>query len=302
MFTFSPHVSSICAKATSRLQVMKALAGTSWGQDKETLLLTYNSIIKPILTYASPIWYPATSKTNIIKLQTIQNKALRITTGCVLKTDIQHLHSEGKVLPISIHLRMLCAQFYASALRPIHPSNSLVTTHPGPRPDRAGLLQTTVASDVSGLTDADGSMDPDMYKEATKMIHTSAVSNHLLLRPPNKVLQLPAPDISASEADLPRPHRTTLAQLRSGHCSRLLTYRQTIGLSPTDICPECRSEPHTTPHLFECSATPTTLCLTDLWENPVQVAGHLTSLSAFNTLPPLEQQGPRPPPEPPPGM
>jgi len=102
MFTFSPHISSICAKAASRLQVMKALAGTSWGQDKETLLLTYNSIIKPILTYASPVWYPATSNTNITKLQTIQNNALRITTGCVLKTDMQHLHSECQILPISV--------------------------------------------------------------------------------------------------------------------------------------------------------------------------------------------------------
>jgi len=280
---------------------MKALAGTSWGQDKETLLPTYNSIIKPILTYASPVWYPATSNTIITKLQTIQNKALRITTGCVLKTDIQHLHSECQVLPISDNLRMLCAQFYASALRPTHPSNLLVTAQPGPRPARAGLLQTKVAADVSGLTEAEGSIDPERYKETIKNIHTNAVSNHLVSRPPNKILQLPAPDISASEVDLPRLHRTTLAQLRSGQCSRLLNYRNTIGLSPTDICPECRSEPHTTPHLFHCSAAPTTLSLCDLWENPVQVARHLTSLSAFNTLPPLELRGPRPPPEPPPG-
>ena len=34
----------------------------------------------------------------------------------------------------------------------------------------------------------------------------------------------PALDISASEADLPRHHRTILAQLRSGQCSKVLTY------------------------------------------------------------------------------
>ena len=303
LFTFSPHISSVSARATSRLQIMKAIAGTSWGQDKETLLLTYNSIIKPILTYASPIWYPAISKTftNINKLQVIQNTALRITTGCVLKTDTQHLHSECKVLPVRDHLRMLSAQFYASALRPNHPSNQLVTAHPGPRTSRIGLLQTTVAADVVGLTEADGSVDPEGYRAVVGSIHTNAVSNHLTHRRENRVLQQPAPDISASEVDLPRHHRTTLAQLRSGQCSRLLTYRYAIGISPTDACPECGTEPHTTQHLFRCTAAPTALSLDDLWENPIQVAQHLTSLSAFDSLPPLELQGPRPPPEPPPG-
>ena len=80
------------------------------GQDKETLLLTYNSIIKTILSYASPIWYPEVSKTNLDKLQIIQNKALRIATGCVLKSDIQHLHSECKVLPVADHLRVVPRQ------------------------------------------------------------------------------------------------------------------------------------------------------------------------------------------------
>ena len=303
LFTFSPHVSSIVAKATARLQIMKVITGTSWGQDKETLLLTFSSLIKPILSYASAIWYPIISKTsaNIDKLQSVQNKALRIATGCVLKTDVQHLHSECKVLPVRDHLRMQSAQFYAGALRPNHPSHLLVTTHPGPRPSRAGLLQTTVAADVAGLTQEDGSMNPDDYKSALKIIHTNAVSNHLASRPINRVLHRHPPEVSPTEAALPRYHRTTLAQLRSGQCSKLLSYRHAVGMSPTDICPECDSEPHTSAHLFSCSAAPTSLSLGDLWDNPIQVAQHLSSLAAFNSLPPLELQGPRPPPEPPPG-
>ena len=192
---------------------MKTIAGTLWGQDKKTLLLTYNRIIKPILTYVAPIWYPTSSRIKISRLQTIQNKALRIIASCILKRDIQHLHSECQVLPNSDHLCMLSAHFYARALRPKHPSNTLITPHPGPNPARAGLPQTTIAADVAGLIEADG--DPYAYKEAIKMIHTNAVSNHLAFRPINRVLVLPAQDISASEADLLRHHHTTLAQLRS---------------------------------------------------------------------------------------
>ena len=97
---------------------------------------------------------------------------------------------------------------------------------------------------------------PGAYKEDLKTIHTNVVSNHLASRPTNRVLQCPAPDIFASETVLPRRHRTTLAQLRSGQCSRLLTYKHVIGLSPTDVCPECNSEAQTTSHLFRCIAQP----------------------------------------------
>ena len=34
--------------------MLKALAGSSWEQEKDTLLLTYNSLGKSIASYASP--------------------------------------------------------------------------------------------------------------------------------------------------------------------------------------------------------------------------------------------------------
>ena len=36
-----------------RNNMLKALAGSSWGQEKETLLLTYNTLGKSIATYAA---------------------------------------------------------------------------------------------------------------------------------------------------------------------------------------------------------------------------------------------------------
>ena len=117
----------------------------------------------------------------------------------------------------------------------------------------------------------------------------------------NRVLQRPAPNISPSETALPRHYRTTLSQLRSGHCSRLNSYRHSIGIADTDLCPECSSAPQTTHHVFTCPAAPTSLSVGDLWHRPGEVARHLASLPSFASLPPLEVQEPRPPPEPPPG-
>ena len=39
-----------------RNNMLKALAGSSWGQDKETLLMTYNALGKSIANYAAPVW------------------------------------------------------------------------------------------------------------------------------------------------------------------------------------------------------------------------------------------------------
>ena len=38
-----------------RNNMLKALAGSSWGQDKETLLLTYNALGKSIASYVAPM-------------------------------------------------------------------------------------------------------------------------------------------------------------------------------------------------------------------------------------------------------
>ena len=54
--TFSAHVENVARTAKQRLSILKALAGTTWGQQKETLLNTYNATTRSLFTYASPIW------------------------------------------------------------------------------------------------------------------------------------------------------------------------------------------------------------------------------------------------------
>ena len=197
---------------------------------------------------------------------------------------------------------MLCKQFLISALRPAHPSHGWVTCDPGPRAtNRVPLLQSAYLAELSHLLEPDGVAAPDRHKTSIRAIHTSAIQHYIADSPPNRVLSARPPEISYSETELPRPYRSTLAQLRSGHCSRLNTYRSRVGLSDTDQCPECSLATHSTQHLFDCESSPTSLSVEDLWTDPVAVARHLTSLAAFAALPPLGPPDQRPPPEPPPG-
>ena len=78
--------------------MLKALAGSSWGQDKENLLMTYNALGNSIANYAAPVWSTNASDSSFMKIQTAQNAAMRTATGAYKMASIDHLppnHSQG---------------------------------------------------------------------------------------------------------------------------------------------------------------------------------------------------------------
>ena len=79
--TYSTHIHNMSVQSHKPLQMIKALTATGWGKQKETLMATYKSVMRPTLEYASSIWSPLASSTSINKLQVLQNAALRTATG-----------------------------------------------------------------------------------------------------------------------------------------------------------------------------------------------------------------------------
>ena len=56
--SFSKHVSSLRAKFFPRLKALRCIFDSSWGPSKESLSVLYKSFFRPLLTYASPGWFP----------------------------------------------------------------------------------------------------------------------------------------------------------------------------------------------------------------------------------------------------
>ena len=54
-FSFNAHCVQVAYRVSKRNNVLNALAGTHWGQQKDTLLLTYNALGRSIANYASPV-------------------------------------------------------------------------------------------------------------------------------------------------------------------------------------------------------------------------------------------------------
>ena len=85
------------------------------GPSKESLFLRYKSFLRPVLTYASPGWFPLLSVTNITKLER-HPAASRAITGCLSFSPIPLL-SETSLPSLRITLTHLTLLFYERALR-----------------------------------------------------------------------------------------------------------------------------------------------------------------------------------------
>ena len=280
-------------------QTLHALAGKGWGCQKELLLRTYKIYIEPSVNYAAAVWSPNASSSSLESIQKVQNAALRIATGCYSNTTVEDLHLEAKVPLVADHLEMLGAQYLASSLRPSHPSHAIVTAPNGNRDMKKTLYQKHITTVEPFLSN--GVLDPLNYKAAISGIHTSAISASIAkLQVPNVVLGSVPLAISPSEVSLPRIQRTTLAQLRSGHCKMLNDYRVLLKHTELALCPECLFRRHSVRHIFNCDAAPTILTTKDLWTNPVDVTVFLRTLPSFAPIFPPDPAHPRPPPEPPP--
>ena len=231
------------------------------------------------------------------RLQSIQNSAMRLVSGSHKMASENHLHSETKMLPVRDHLSMLSAQYLASASRPDHPAHEPVS-RPARRRDKKKTLQSRF-KDVVAPHLVNNNLPHGTYPLVKQSIHTKFVSEAISAQGNHPLLNQPAPSVNNSEQSLPRHYRSTLSQLRSGHCSNLANYQHRVGRSASPTCPLCGNGDQTVSHLFNCPASRTDLIVKDLWLRPKQVATFISSHPSF-ALPPLVAPPPRPPPEPPP--
>ena len=272
--TFSQHSKNICTKIGQRNNILKALAGSTWGCTKEVLLSTYKAVCRSVLNYAAPIWTPGLSDTRWKDLQTKQNAALRTVTGCHVMASSDHLHHETRVMKVREHNELLSTQFFLGAHLEERPDHR-TTEEP---PARHRKIQPTLRSKFGPwLADNFGnldSLDTAGYRSGLSYIHQvlagEAASNYTPpVWPEDGVGE---PNINPQEKTLPRSTRCTLSQLRSGYSKLLGSYMSRIDPNTENKCPKCGTEPHDVPHLFDCPSDPTDWTADALWSFPVEIS------------------------------
>ena len=113
--SFKWHMKEIQQKCTKRVNVIRALSGTTWGGDRKTLLHLYRAIIRPIIEYCSMIYHGCLTETQAKKLETIQNQCIRAATGALLCTPIPALLADADMQSCVERRNIQLCRYYIKA-------------------------------------------------------------------------------------------------------------------------------------------------------------------------------------------
>ena len=130
--SYHKHCNYVSDRIDKRNNMLKALAGSSWRQDKKTLLLTYNALVKSIANYAALVWRTNASDSSFKKMQTAQNAALRTATGVHKMASIDHLRPGSLTQKVKDHSDMISSQYLVNCLEEDHVCHGITTQEPRP--------------------------------------------------------------------------------------------------------------------------------------------------------------------------
>ena len=114
---FSKHVSSLKTKFFPPLKALRCITASSWGPSKESLCILYKAFPRPLLTYASPGWFPFLSAANLTKLDRLHQAPIHAISGCLSSSPIPLLLFEASLSPQRVTLTHFTLSSYERALR-----------------------------------------------------------------------------------------------------------------------------------------------------------------------------------------
>ena len=115
--SFGAHVQSLCSKFYPRHKALRSIATASWGPTKESLSLLYKAFVRPVLSYASPGWFPFLCNTATSHLEVLHTAAYRVITGCLSSTPSSLLLLEAQLPPLKLTLEHQTLYSFERALR-----------------------------------------------------------------------------------------------------------------------------------------------------------------------------------------
>ena len=103
------HIDYLHVECTRRMDIMKAVASPNWGASSKILRVFYISYIRAKLDYGS-VLYSNAAKTNLDKLERIQNACCRMILGARKSTPILSLQAESFLPSLELYRGLMCAR------------------------------------------------------------------------------------------------------------------------------------------------------------------------------------------------
>lgn len=108
---FAEHIKSTCEKAIAAGRSLHSMMGRSSALSYKNKNRLYKCVIRPIMTYAAPVWHKA-ARSHLKKLQIIQNKNLKIINHLHWRYPTQELHKETKYELFEAYVKRICEIFF----------------------------------------------------------------------------------------------------------------------------------------------------------------------------------------------
>ena len=116
--TFRHHLEALRKKLTTRVALMRRLAGSGWGAGAKTLRTVSLSLVYSAAEYCAPVWCRS-AHTRLI--DSVLNDALRIVTGCLRPTPTDYLPVLAGIQPAELRrLGATLSLAYRGSLDPGH--------------------------------------------------------------------------------------------------------------------------------------------------------------------------------------
>lgn len=108
---YRSNIDYLINKAKKNIAVLYPLLKKRSKLNFHSKLTIYRSYIRPIITYACPVW-SNTAKTHMNKIQVLQNKSLRMVLDAPYITKIEKLHRDTQIPFIENYIKKLTINFY----------------------------------------------------------------------------------------------------------------------------------------------------------------------------------------------
>ncbi|GFX49712.1 RNA-directed DNA polymerase from mobile element jockey [Trichonephila clavipes] len=119
---FKNHLTKITCKFKKTLIILLPLLNKNSNLSRNSKRQIYLQYLQPILTYACQIWGCA-AKSNINKLQVLQNRALRIILNYPRYIARKYLHKDANIQPLNERIRTLAENLHSQISS--HPNTSI---------------------------------------------------------------------------------------------------------------------------------------------------------------------------------
>ena len=232
--TFKPHLDSLRAKVSARNNLLRRLAGTTWGARAPTLRTGALALVYSAAEYAAPAWCRSS---HTPKLDTTLNETMRIITGCLRSTPTDLLPVLAGIAPPSIRREHYTQQLVNKALQErTHPLHQTIQNT---QPERQRLRSRRPFS-----------RHADTLREGTHNTLTAWKDSWQQTPRPPQFTVTPNTKLPPG-ADLPRKDWVTLNRLRSG-VGRFHANMHRWGLRTSPAC-TCGAPEQTASHIIkEC--------------------------------------------------